>query len=224
MKRLFLAFAATLSFIGYAQIVSNVDFFPEKDNVIVTYSLASPTPSISLFFSRNGGDWVQLKQVSGDVGNNVQPGNNRIVWDIYKEMPDGVADSVKFAVVSDYREPSKYNLPPELPNWSAVIRGYKAYVKKRTNYKSVYAGDIREGNWSSATDSISYSYDIIEYDFVTGESETIYSFGWSGRISRKELPGKVNLFHNFPVDKEPYYDLHIDNKGRVCLNKTVIVE
>ena len=134
MKRLFLALAATLSFIGYAQNVSNVDFFPEKDNVIVTYSLARPTSSISLFFSRNGGDWVQLNQVSGDVGNNVQPGNKRIVWDIYKEMPEGIADSVNFAVVSDYMEPTVETLPEKFPKENTVIRGNKAYGAKKINY------------------------------------------------------------------------------------------
>lgn len=213
--------AVLLPLICQAQTTRNISFFTEGDNVIITYDLDADASSITLFLSENDGDWQQLSQVSGDVGENILAGNKRIVWDIYKEKKKGVSDNVRFAVVPNYTKPSKETLPDIIPQYGTVIKGHKAYTTKEKNYKKEYAGDIRKGTWASATDNISFDVEVYEYDFITKDVRLIDSISWSGRVARKE-PSGAAVGISFPVVKVPPFRLNIDKKGRVCLDKRII--
>lgn len=219
--RKFLILAFLLPLFCQAQQTTNVDFFAEGDNVIITYDLDDTASTISVFLSENGGDWQQLSQVSGDVGENIPAGNKRIAWNIYKEKRKGVSDNVRFAVVPNYTKPSKETLPDSFPKYGTVIKGHKAYTTKEKNYKKEYAGDIRKGTWASATDNISFDVEIYEYDFITNEVKLIDSISWSGRVARKE-PSGAAVGMSFPVVKVPPFSLNVDKKGRVCLDKRII--
>lgn len=219
MKKLILFFAAVVPVLCVAQKTQSIDFFPEDDNVIITYNLTDDASTITVFLSENGGEWQQLNQVSGDVGSTVTAGDKRIVWNIYKEKPKGVSDNVRFAVVPNYQKPSLDNLPDGFSKYRTVIRGSKGYSAVKKNYKKQYAGDIRKGTWASATDNISYDVVIYEYDFITDEVKEIDSFSWSGRVARKGKP-----MGDFPVVEEPSHRMNIDKKGRVCIDKTVVVK
>lgn len=222
MKKLIFALAVALPVLCYGQRAQVIDFFPEGDNVVVKYQLTEDASTISLFLSESGGDWQRLEHVSGDVGSNVSAGDKSIVWDIYKEKPKGVSDNVRFVVVPNYVEPSRDNLPPNLPKYNIVFRGNKAYYADRVNYKKEYAGDIRKGTWASATDNISYEIKIYEYDFITGETTLLDSFGWSGRVARKRPSGDA-LGFSFPVVTPPDNKMNIDKDGHVCIDKRIIV-
>jgi hypothetical protein len=223
MKRIIIVFMAIMPVLCMAQRVQSVDFFPEGDNVVITYKSIDDATTMDLYLSENDGDWQKLNHVSGDVGANIPAGDHRIVWDIYKEKPKGVSDNVRFAIVPDYAGPAEEDLPKGFPYYNSVIRGNKAYGASRENYSSKYAGDIRKGTWASATDNISYTLVVFEYDFITGEMKQIYSTDWSGRVSRREPSGHA-VGYSFPVVKQPSHRMKIDKKGRVCLDKTVIVE
>ncbi|MDE6854069.1 MAG: hypothetical protein K2J38_03335 [Muribaculaceae bacterium] len=222
MKKLIVALVAVLPMLCQAQRAEVTDFFSEGDNVVVKYRLTEKAATISLFISENGGEWQLLEQVSGDVGSNVTEGNNSIVWDVYKEKPKGVSGKVRFVVVPDYVRPSTDNLPSGLPSYNIVLRGNKAYYTRKTNYSSTYAGDIRKGTYASATDKISYNIEVYEYDFVTGEETMLESFGWSGRVARKQPSGDAARV-SFPVVTPPNHRINIDKEGRVCLDKRIIV-
>lgn len=223
MKRIFLILAALLPVMCAAQQAKYVDFFPEGDNVIITYHLTDDASTITVFLSEKGGEWKALNQVSGDVGNNVPAGDKRIVWNVFKEKPKGITEDVRFAVVPNYEKPSTSNLPADFPKYNTVISGNKAYGAEKYNYKKQYAGDIRKGTWASATDNISYDIVIYEYDFITGETTELKQFHWEGRVSRKE-PSGMAVGVSFPVVKEPAHRLNVDKKGRVYLDKTLIAD
>ena len=223
MKRFIITFLITLPLLSNAQTVKNVEFFPEGDNVIISYTLTDNASTINLFLSQNGGEWEQLNEVSGDVGNNIPSGDKRIVWDIYKEMPKGISDRVSFAVVPNYSKPSAEQLPSNFPKGNMVIRGNKAYGVAQKNYSKEYAGDIRKGTYASATDKISFTIEIYEYDFITKEMSKIDSFGWSGRVARKKPYGDAR-FTRFPIEEIPQFRLHSDNSGFVCIDNKIVTK
>lgn len=223
MKKVFFVLALLSTFLCHAQEARYVDFFPEGDNVVITYHLTADASTITVFLSENDGPWQALSKVSGDVGSNIPAGDKRIVWDIYKEKPKGVTDNVRFAVVPNYGNPSLSSLPYGFPKNNAVLGNNKAYGYEITNYKKQYAGDIRKGTWASATDNISYNIVVYEYDFITGETNELKTLGWSGRVARKEPSGSA-VGVSFPVVKEPEWNLKVDKKGRVYLNKTLVSE
>ncbi len=88
----------------FAQKVSSVSFFQEDKDVVVTYSL-DISADVCLQVSTDGGKTYSepLQYVSGDVGKNVQPGNNRIVWDALAEYEQLVGERIVFQVTADGR-------------------------------------------------------------------------------------------------------------------------
>ncbi len=223
MKKILIIIASLIPLICSAQQAKYVDFFPEGDNVVITYHLTDDASTITVFLSENGGDWKDLKQVSGDVGENVPAGDKSIVWNVFKEKPTGVTDDVRIAVIPNYKDPSIDNLPEDFPQYNTVIRGNKAYGAKQKNYSKKYAGDIRKGTWASATDNISFDMVVYEYDFITGETTLIGYYPWQGRVSRKEPSGDAARV-SFPVVKIPDFSMSIDKKGRVYLGNSLILD
>ncbi len=103
MKRLLLLivfFAATF-FALQAQNVSNVAFRQEGDMVVVTYSLDKPA-NVSVRISTNGGALFTelLKQVLGDVGENVSAGSKRIIWDALSEYGEINSNQIVFQITA----------------------------------------------------------------------------------------------------------------------------
>ena len=86
----------------YGQKIENVLFQTDEQRVVVTYDLSDcKSADIALYLSVNGGrsfSSIPLKGVSGNVGNGVQSGRNRIVWNPYIDYPDGISGIVAFKV------------------------------------------------------------------------------------------------------------------------------
>ena len=91
----FLCLGATLS----AQTVSNVRFEQENSHVKITYSL-DKTADITISVSEDGGKtWrAPLKQVSGGVGKQVQPGSKTIYWNVLAEYDQFVGNNICFKI------------------------------------------------------------------------------------------------------------------------------
>lgn len=85
--------------IGYAQTVTNVRFEQVNKQVKITYTLDKQA-DISVSVSEDGGTtWhAPLKQVSGDVGKQVQPGSKTIYWDVLAEYDQFVGTNICFKV------------------------------------------------------------------------------------------------------------------------------
>lgn len=101
MKRiLYVLFFLGFQMVSYAQ-VSNVLFYYDGNTAIINYSLKKKA-DVSLYVSVDGGKTykIKLKEVSGDVGENISSGNDkRIVWNILEEYPYGISsDYVCFKV------------------------------------------------------------------------------------------------------------------------------
>ncbi len=101
MRKLFLQiiFILTYMSVSYAQNVSNVAFYQEGKNVVVTYSL-DKLADVSLCVSTDGGVTFSapLKHVSGDVGKNVSAGSKRVIWDVLAEQEKLTGDNIVFMV------------------------------------------------------------------------------------------------------------------------------
>lgn len=87
------------SSIGYAQTVTDVHFEQVNKQVKITYTLDEQA-DISVSISEDGGKtWhAPLKQVSGDVGKQVQPGSKTIYWDVLAEYDQLVGTNICFQV------------------------------------------------------------------------------------------------------------------------------
>jgi len=72
-----------------SQVISNVDFVQNDQNIEISYNLIGTDTNqkydVTVFISKDGGltfDKKPLTQVSGDVGQNITPGiNKKILWD-----------------------------------------------------------------------------------------------------------------------------------------------
>ncbi len=94
---LFVVLANSMS----AQNVSDVSFYQEGKNIVVTYSL-DKVANVSVQVSTDGGVTYSapLKHVSGDVGKGVAAGAKQIVWDVLSEYDSFTGDNVMFLVTA----------------------------------------------------------------------------------------------------------------------------
>lgn len=87
-----------------AQQISRVVATDFAEELEVAYTLKSDRPvTVQLLYSENDGNtWVgPLKSVSGDVGREVEPGKNKIVWNFAEEVQQLYGDRFRFKVRSD---------------------------------------------------------------------------------------------------------------------------
>ena len=86
MKRLFCLLFLTVTLTARTQSVTDADFKVVGNNIEIYYVLDAVS-DIDIQCSTDGGKTFgpQLKQVSGDVGENVMPGKKIAVWHGYAE-------------------------------------------------------------------------------------------------------------------------------------------
>ena len=96
MKKIFVLFFPCL-LLAYSRLQSQPTTWIQKDSVIeITYHFTGAKPGqtyfVSVHVSRDGGKTFTEKPlalVTGDVGKGIKPGTNKkIIWEVYKEMPD----------------------------------------------------------------------------------------------------------------------------------------
>ncbi|MBE9466807.1 MAG: hypothetical protein IMY72_00640 [Bacteroidetes bacterium] len=85
---------ASIVRLSYSQNISNIDFQQNGQKIMVSYKLSllayNEKATISVFVSMDGGNFFigPLKEVTGDVGENVLNGNKTITWEAFKEIPN----------------------------------------------------------------------------------------------------------------------------------------
>lgn len=78
--------------------VTSVNAYPKGENIIITYQL-SELANIKVYVSTDGGKtFSPLKNISGDIGDNVKPGNKQIVWDVLSDYEQFIFQEVCFKV------------------------------------------------------------------------------------------------------------------------------
>lgn len=100
MKSLLLLFFTSCALCAMAQQVRNVNAAQAGDNVLITYDLvdnSSRSYFVKVMMSKDGGVTFgnELRSVSGDVKQNVNPGTNKkIIWDAKQEIGSFAGDAV----------------------------------------------------------------------------------------------------------------------------------
>jgi len=83
----FLSFSSTMN----AQKIKNIEPVRNGNNIVVNYTLVAKFNqkfNVSLYFSRDGGKTFEgpLEAVTGDVGKGIRAGQNKIIWDVFKDV------------------------------------------------------------------------------------------------------------------------------------------
>ncbi len=84
-----------------AQNVTNADFYQDGNKVVITYHL-DVIADITVQFSTDGGLTfsTSLLNVSGDVGDDVQPGDKTIIWDALAEYEKLAGAKFQFRITA----------------------------------------------------------------------------------------------------------------------------
>ncbi len=166
-------------FVSHAQTVSNVGFYQDGNNVIVTYTLDRPA-YISVRVSTNGGLTFTspLKSVSGDVSGVVKAGeNNRIVWNVLAELDKLVCDEVVFEVVATSNMHNGYQyIDLGLPSgvmWAACNIG----ATNPEDNGSYFA-------WGETSAKTSYNWNTYKYGSAETELAKYNTKKKSGRVDK----------------------------------------
>ncbi len=161
----------------FAQKVSNVEFYQEGKNVVVMYSL-DKRANVFLQISTNGGKTFSnnLQRVSGDVGENVSAGRNRIIWDVLSEREKLIGDKIVFQIIALSNSHNGYEcVDLGLPSgtlWATCNVGannpedygsYFAWGETRTKSKYDWypTGNYKWGVYSKNN---SYNYGMTKYN------------------------------------------------------------
>jgi sulfatase modifying factor 1 len=102
-KMFFLLLLAAMSFSLKAQKVSNIRAEQRGQDIVILYSLETTSPcEVVLTLSQdNGSTWsAPLKNVSGDVGNNITSGEKQIIWEVLEEQDQLVGKEIRFKVMA----------------------------------------------------------------------------------------------------------------------------
>ena len=96
----FLLLSAFTAVRSFGQTVSNVDAYQEGKNIIITYDTDKAGSVGDVYCSTDGGrTWGEpLRQVTGDVNEQVPAGRHRIVWDVLSEREKLAGANICFKV------------------------------------------------------------------------------------------------------------------------------
>jgi uncharacterized protein (TIGR02145 family) len=159
-----------------AQTVSNIKVLQEGQNIVVTYNLETPEPCIiNLFVSTNNGNTWQgpLKQVQGQVGENIKSGNNSITFFVLNEFNELRGENIKFKIealnsslttikigaqiwtsknldVSNYRNGDPIPQVQDAEEWSKLTTGAWCYYENKADNGKTYG---KLYNWYAVNDS-----------------------------------------------------------------------
>jgi len=98
----------------FSQRIKNINWVKDSTKIVLHYDLVSffkgSTFNVEIFCSTDAGATynIPLKNVIGDVGNDIKLGRNKaIVWDVFKDI-GGIAGQVSFEVAAE-KNPRKRN-------------------------------------------------------------------------------------------------------------------
>jgi uncharacterized protein (TIGR02145 family) len=111
-------FLSSIIYTAQGQSITNVQAKQDNNTIVITYDLQGiSTSNISLLYSDDGGASFigPLKSVSGDIGENIAPGNKAITWNTLQDQEMLIGDKIifrivtsKFGFLTDSRDGKKY--------------------------------------------------------------------------------------------------------------------
>jgi len=102
-KFLITIFFCVIFFSAFSQKVTDVAFNIQNKIVVITYKIEgvkfNQTLNTKIYVSIDGGNTFEdiIKTVSGDIGDKVHSGMNKVYWDVFKDM-DGLVGNIVFDV------------------------------------------------------------------------------------------------------------------------------
>jgi opacity protein-like surface antigen len=100
----------------FAQNLSNIEVNQVNKTIEINYSLKQKA-DIAVKVSVNGGrTFNKMRKTTGDVGKNIFPGRNKIVWKVLEEYPRFVEDNVVFMVSASNNEKKNIASNPQKKN------------------------------------------------------------------------------------------------------------
>lgn len=179
-----------LSSVCFAQTVSNVRFEQVNNKVKITYSLDKQA-DISVCVSEDGGKtWSSpLKQVSGDVGRDVQAGAKTIWWDVLAEEKQLVGTDICFKV---------------MPQNSANL----TFTVKRQTFTMIYVegGTFTMGTTSQYGIDVRDAHCITLSDYYIGQYEVTQGL-WQAVMENN--PANFKQGNLYPVERVSWEDCQL---------------
>ena len=201
IKKLIIAFALLLgsAVITCAQNVRNITVRQENNNVIIGYSL-SESADVSLYVRISGKEYGPLVSVSGDVGQNIQPGYRMITWYPLSEPEIGEIDSddIKFLIEvgntktaqDKSREQAKgkgsfllegiVGLDAGAASFSPAIGVMLGYMWDKIGAYAKFASNFGTANTSAVIQSSSTSWMTgnKKYSYMSATAGVIFPLSW----------------------------------------------
>ena len=107
-----------------AQSIQRLDVQPYAEELEVRYVMKSDRPlTVQLYYSEDDGiNWMgPLKSVTGDVGESISPGRNKIVWNFAEEVEQLWGERFRFKVRSSEHYPFSMRFRDEWFNMPAAV-------------------------------------------------------------------------------------------------------
>jgi hypothetical protein len=194
-----------------AQMITNVTAQQEQNNVIVFYKLESNKPcKINLYFEIGNGIWKgPLKQVSGNVGENVKSGINSITWNVLDECQDLIGNDISFKVEV---EKQKLKIGDFYQGGIVFyIKNGEGLIAAPTDINGEISNQLGEMKWEEAkkacenlelngyNDWFLPSKDQLNYmftykEFIKGFNKVNY---WSSTLERENFVWQQNFYNGY---------------------------
>jgi len=163
MRRLFFIFSTCFlltATVSFSQEVRNVTSEVKDGMVTIHYSISGKfyqVFNISIYVSRDGGNNFigPLKEVTGDVGQNIKRGTKTVTWDVIKEMP-----MVEETLVFDVRA----EVTGEKPKSSFFVQ----YVGNATTYLGLRAGMLKVWGFYGEVRANTIAFQSAPYTYKNG--------------------------------------------------------
>lgn len=178
LKKYLIVLILILPGIINAQQVTNVDFNISGNKIIVDYTLTgakfNQKFNVQLYVSMDNGKTFQgpLKAVSGDVGENIKAGSNKIFWDPYKDV-----NSLDGDIVFDVRA-EVINQKVEKHFFVHYTGNYSLRNSSNTAPFGLSIGQIGKVGWYASARLNTAAFNNADYEFdgteVVGYNKVLY--------------------------------------------------
>lgn len=166
--------------------VTSVNAHQKGNDIVITYQLSEKS-DVSVSVSIDGYSFKKLKNVTGDVGEAIEPGKKEIIWKVLSEYEEFIYPNVRFKVSSsgDY---SKRNILlinggfSSLPDYTYGLT--YAWVKKAGFYFNAMTNFGFKFNYDGIFSGRYYS----GYPFFNGEKEYTRMSITAGVLFRMRVP------------------------------------
>jgi len=199
----------------HAQEIKNVRFYQDSNKIIITYDLISTSRGLfdvtAYYTIDNGKTFIPLISTAGDIGKDIEKGENKkIIWNVLDDN-DGIINEIQFKIVANRQKIEDYlilnvNLFPDGIGGNLL---YGWFINKKT-------GILISGNY----DYYDYYVDYVDYYYFYGNNYVYKYIGINFGLMYKLLNnpkfklicyGQLGLNITVPMNFEYFYGDHYNS-------------